>query len=337
MKRLPRPIKSDLKSRRFVWDEERAIRWPYYKILREFSTLKQFYPEIDPYAEVYRMRDNVYACFSESLDGAGDVWSFVIDGPGKAMVIDTGFGIGDFKGLVKKLVGDKPLIVVNTHSHYDHAYGNCQFERCYCSEAEVARMEKKNNPHIWDYLFDENGNCRFTEFDRNDLVKWREYEIVGVEDGHIFDRGAGYEVELVMLPGHSPGQSGYYDHHNHIIFTGDTGGICDAVPGEPYPENCTVEALRDALKKLEPRMDEIEAVFPGHGMLDQTGETLRYLLHAAEAILEDPERYDEMTERFSPSTGETKKIMMKYIYQGSAIRYNRHNVYKKDQLQGAEA
>ena len=67
MKRLPRPIKSDLKSRRFVWDEERAIRWPYYKILREFSTLKQFYPEIDPYAEVYRMRDNVYACFSESL------------------------------------------------------------------------------------------------------------------------------------------------------------------------------------------------------------------------------------------------------------------------------
>lgn len=54
---------------------------------------------------------------------------------------------------------------------------------------------------------------------------------MGVEDGHIFDLGDGYEVELVMLPGHSPGQSGYYDHHNHIIFTGDTAGICDAVPG----------------------------------------------------------------------------------------------------------
>ena len=62
---------------------------------------------------------------------------------------------------------------------------------------------------------------------------------------------------------------------------------------------------------------------------------LRYLLHAAEAILKDPERYDEMTERFSPSTGETKVIMMKYIYQGSAIRYNRRNVYKKDQIKEA--
>ena len=253
----------------------------------------------------------------------------MIDGPKKAMVIDTGFGIGDFKGLVRKLVGDKPLIVANTHSHYDHAYGNCQFERCYCSEAEVVRMQKKNNPAIWDYLFDENGKCRFTEFDRNDLIRWREYEIVGVEDGHIFDLGDGYEVELVMLPGHSPGQSGYYDRHHHIIFTGDTGGICDAVPGEPYPDNCTVEALRDALKKLEPRFDEIEAVFPGHGMLDQTGETLRYLLNAAEAILKNPDNYDEMTERFSPSTGQTRVIMMKYIYQGSAIRYNKNNVYKK--------
>ena len=330
MKRIPRPIKSDLKSHRIVWDEERAIRWPYYKILREFSTLKQFYPEIDPYAEVYQMRDNVYACFSESLDGAGDVWSFIIDGPEKAMVIDTGFGIGDSKGLVKKMVGeDKELIVACTHNHYDHAYGNCQFGKIYCSEAEAYRMQQKNNPHIWDYLFNEDGSCKWTEFDKNDLVEWKkEYEIVAVPDNYIFDLGGGYEVELVMLPGHTPGQSGYYDHHNHIILTGDTGGICDREPGEPYAENCSVEALRDALKKLEPRFDEIEAVFPGHGMLDQTGETLRYLLHAAEAIMKNPANYDEKTERFMPSQNASKTILQKYIYQGSAIRYNPYNVYK---------
>lgn len=330
MKRVQRPIKSDLKSKRIVLDEERAIRWPYYKILREYSTLKQFYPEIDPYAEVYKMRDNVYACFSESLDGAGDVWSYVIDGPKKAMVIDTGFGIGDFKGLVKKLVGeDKELIVACTHHHYDHAYGNCQFGKIYCSEAEVNRMQQRNNPHIWDYLFNEDGSCKWTEFDRNDLVKWeKEYEIVGIPDNYIFDLGDGYEVELVMLPGHTPGQSGYYDHHNHIIFTGDTGGISERIGDEPYGENCSVEALRDALKKLEPRFDEIEAVFPGHGMLDQTGETLRYLLNAAEAIMRNPNNYDEKVERYFPSQNRTKVIYQKYIYQGSAIRYNKNCVYK---------
>ena len=34
-----RYIKSDLKSHRILWEEERPIRWPYMKILREYSTL----------------------------------------------------------------------------------------------------------------------------------------------------------------------------------------------------------------------------------------------------------------------------------------------------------
>lgn len=51
-----RYIKSDLKSHRIRWEEERPIRWPYMKILREYSTLKEFYPDINPYVEAYKMR-----------------------------------------------------------------------------------------------------------------------------------------------------------------------------------------------------------------------------------------------------------------------------------------
>ena len=56
-----RYIKSELKSKKIVWEEEKPIRWSYMKILREFSTLKQFYPEINPYAEAYKMRENTWA------------------------------------------------------------------------------------------------------------------------------------------------------------------------------------------------------------------------------------------------------------------------------------
>ena len=52
--------------------------------------------------------------------------------------------------------------------------------------------------------------------------------------------------------------------------------------------------------------------------------------------MRNPDNYDEMTERFSPSTGQTKVIMMKYIYQGSAVRYNKNNVYKKGGNREAE-
>lgn len=320
-----REIKSELKSKRKVLEIEKPIRWSYMKLLREYSTLKQFYPEINPYAEVYQFRDHLFCIYTESLDGAGDPWMYLIDGPKKCMLIDTGFGVGDLKGLIKKLVGDKPIIVVNTHSHFDHAYGNCQFDTCYCHIQEVWRMEQKNNAHIWDYLFDESGEPKWTEFDKADIIPYRPYEIIGVEDGHCFDLGDGYIVEAVLLPGHTPGQCGYYDHQNHTIFIGDMTGIATALPNEPYAQYCTVQAMNTALKKLQPRFDEIEGVFPGHGMLDQSSLMLQYLLDATEAILADPDGYD-MYKEITVAKGERKKVMMKYVYQGTGIKYTKNNV-----------
>lgn len=322
----PRPIKSHLKSKRIVWEEEKPIRWSYMKILREYSRLKKEYP-VNPYAEVYQMRDHVWAIFTESLDGMGDPWMYLIEGPKKAMLVDTGFGLGDLKGLIREIVPDKELIVVNTHSHFDHAYGNAQFERIYCSEYEVPRMQKVNHAHIWDYLFDETGKPKWTEFDRADLITYHPYEIVGVPDGYCFDLGDGYLVEAVLLAGHTPGQCAYYDHHEKIIFTGDTTGIGPA-SDEPYHEHCSVEMLAECLRKLKPRFSEIKGVFPGHGMLDVSSISLQYSLDACEAILKDPERYDECKEIYIPSSGMKKRIMKKYIYEGSAIRYTPETVYK---------
>jgi len=37
----PREIKSDLKSYRIKFEDERPDRWPYMKLLREYSTLKK--------------------------------------------------------------------------------------------------------------------------------------------------------------------------------------------------------------------------------------------------------------------------------------------------------
>ncbi|MDD3924742.1 MAG: MBL fold metallo-hydrolase [Erysipelotrichaceae bacterium] len=315
-----RYIKSNLKSKKIVWEEEKPIRWSYMKILREFSTLKKEYP-VNPYAEVYQMRDNMWAIFTETLDGAGDPWMYLIDGPKKAMLIDTGFGVGDLKGLVKEIVKDKPLIVACTHAHYDHAYGNAQFEEIYCSKCEVQRMNAINNDKIWDYLFDENGKPKWTEFDRRDLIKYQPYKITGVADGHRFDLGDGYEVEAVLLPGHTPGQCGYLDLYNMTLFSGDTSGISKAKPGELCAENCTVLASRNAFKKLQPRFKDITGVFPGHGALDVSSVSLQYHLDACEAILKDPENYDTCKERYMPSTNTTRKILMKNIHQGTAIRY----------------
>ena len=321
----PREIKSDLKSYRIKFEDERPDRWPYMKLLREYSTLKKFYPEIDPYAEVYQYRDNMWAIYTESFDGAGDPWMYVLEGPEKAMLIDTGFGIGDLKSLVEKLIGDKELIVVNTHAHYDHCYGDSQFEKVYCHEYEVDNLTKKRDPHIWDYLFDEEGKPQFTYFEKEDIVPFHEFEIIGVPDGYTWDLGDGYLVELVHLPGHTPGMSAFYDLHNQDIFIGDTNGIGKPFEDDKYPEYYTVEALRNALRKLSPRFPDIKGVFPGHGTLDQPNVALQNILDAAELVCAHPDVYDAVKE-FS-RWGVTRTIYSKNILQGSAIRYEKDRIF----------
>jgi glyoxylase-like metal-dependent hydrolase (beta-lactamase superfamily II) len=51
---------------------------------------------------------------------------FLIEGTDRAVLVDTGLGIADIGRAVRRLT-DKPLLVVNTHSHSDHRGGNWRF------------------------------------------------------------------------------------------------------------------------------------------------------------------------------------------------------------------
>ena len=90
----PRPINTNIKTKLINPEKEKPSRWSFLKILREHSDLRLFYPEINPNAEVYKMRDNLYCIYYDGIH-CGEMWCYLIDGPQKAMLIDTAFGLGD--------------------------------------------------------------------------------------------------------------------------------------------------------------------------------------------------------------------------------------------------
>ena len=321
-----RYIYSELKSKRKTWEEEHPIRWSFMKILREFSTLKEFYPEITPYHEAYKVRDNTWAVYTESFDGAGDPWMYIINGPQKALVVDTGFGVGDLRGLAEKLTGKKDIVAANTHHHFDHAYGNAQFETVYCHEDEVFNIRNTMNPHIWDYLYDPvTREGIYSEFDPDDIIEYKEYNLVPLKSNECIDLGDGYLVECIPLRGHSTGMSGWLDHQTGCLFAGDLTGVSPAKPGDPHPENGTVERLRDDFTAIVARLDEISGVFPGHGMWDQTNTMLKYELDTLNAILEKPDNADK--KRVMHMLGGDVTVLTKNIHQGTAVKYRSNNVY----------
>lgn len=60
----------------------------------------------------------------------------LIVGKEKALLFDTGYGIGDLKQVVKSIT-ELPIIVVNSHGHLDHMGGNYQFEETYIHEDDI--------------------------------------------------------------------------------------------------------------------------------------------------------------------------------------------------------
>jgi glyoxylase-like metal-dependent hydrolase (beta-lactamase superfamily II) len=319
-----RLINSPLKSRRIKWREpEYPVRWAFTKELREHNKTKKVYA-VNPYAEVYQFRDNLYGIYTESLDGMGDPWMFLIVGPQKAMLIDTGFGVGNLKGLVQEVTGDMPLIVVNTHAHFDHAYGNFWFDRVYCHEYEVPRLKAKQDPHIWDYLFDEHGQCIWTEFDRADIVPYRDYQIVGCPNGHLFNLGKDYDIELIFLPGHAPGHAAYLDKQNRILFAGDAACvgsifISGPQPGDPYGQYATVSGFRNELAKLVARRDEFDSLFPGHGIVDTGTIMLVSILETCDKVIADPENCDSKVDM--TFGGATRTLYRKMVYESGYLCY----------------
>lgn len=297
----------------------------YMKLLREKDSTKRVY-EVDPYAEVYQFRSNVYGILTDSLDGMGDPWMYLIIGPSKAMLIDTSFGLGNLKGLVDEITGGMPLVVVNTHASFDHSYGNTQFDNVYCHHYCVPYLEAKKNPHIWDYFFNEDGSCKWTEFDRSELVPYRDYEIVGCENHQLFNLGEDHEIELFFLPGHQAGHSGFLDKKNRILFCGDDFismrvGIGGPKPGLPYGEYATVMALRNELESLVLRLDEFDSLFPGHFMVDLSSSVVPNLLEACNAVIANPEGYDYLY------TVKGRTAKMKFVKGLGTLAYNDRSVF----------
>ena len=144
-------------------------------------------------AAITRIRPHVYL-----IDDAGESTCYLILGSERALLIDTVNGMEDLRAIVRSLT-DLPVTVVNTHGHCDHIYGNVYFDEAWMHPADNALAAAH-------FAMRESGAepCPFRP----------------LEVGQRIDLG-GEEVEIVGLPGHTPGSIGVLDKKRRLLFSGD--------------------------------------------------------------------------------------------------------------------
>ncbi|MBQ7229305.1 MAG: MBL fold metallo-hydrolase [Oscillospiraceae bacterium] len=164
--------------------------------------------------EIYTVRELETGLFRI---GNSRVFMDLIVGAHHALLFDTGYGFGDLKALVRSLT-DKPLYVVNSHGHVDHACGNAQFGGAWIHPADMALAQEHNGRQM---RMAELETAEVPmDFDLEAYLHLGTGELTPVGEGHIFDLG-GLTLEVINLPGHTAGSIGLWCPEKRLLWVGD--------------------------------------------------------------------------------------------------------------------
>ena len=198
----------------------------------------------------------------------GNVFAYLAIGENEAALIDTGFGIGSLKEYVRTIT-DKPLTVLLTHGHYDHAGGAGEFDHVYIHRDDISLALRGAQKAV------RLAALRDLEYDEADIVPdLQEEQIRTFEEEQEFDPG-GCIVKILPMKGHTPGMCAVlFVQHRTVLF----GDACNSAAFMQLNECTTIREFRDSLlafkKKYENEYDAVLYSHPhnfgGKEILDET-------------------------------------------------------------------
>ena len=180
---------------------------------------------------------------------AENSYLFRRDGSDRALIVDPGEEpdklIGAIEGLGVKLEG-----ILLTHTHFDHVGAVAPVAKATGAEVWVPRLES------------------FVLADINSFVPWPGFgPFESYEAEHLLDGGerlelAGFEIDVLFTPGHSPGHVTFSIPDEAAVFSGDvlfqqSVGRTD-LPGGDWG------TLLESIRLLVDSLPGETAVYPGH-------------------------------------------------------------------------
>ncbi|MEO6806602.1 MAG: MBL fold metallo-hydrolase [Edaphobacter sp.] len=244
----------------------------------EFKNLQRI-PSPDQWFEIYRIAPGVFSIYephqSEQTIG------YLIVGNRQAVLFDTGMGIGDLKKVTTALT-NKPIIVLNSHTHNDHVGNNWQFATIYGVDSEFSRRNAQGSTSDAQAEIKPDEICGSLPagFNRADYAT-RPWKISSyIHDKEIIDLG-GRSLTILATPGHTPDSISLLDSAAGLLFTGDT-----FYPGTIwlYRPETDLTAYEASIKRLAALAPHLKMVLGAHNVPIASPTVLPQLVAAFEAV-----------------------------------------------------
>ncbi|NTV42391.1 MAG: MBL fold metallo-hydrolase [Syntrophobacteraceae bacterium] len=198
------------------------------------------------------------------IEDPGHVQFYLVRGEELAALVDSGMGFRNVRSAIEPLVST-PVIVLNTHWHFDHIGGNAHFERTAIGEVEKS-LVARNIPN--ELLMDLYINpCISEGVPLPPDFNPHEYKITGVTPdftiahGDTFDLG-GRELLAIATPGHTHGSMSFLDGAGRNLLTGDL--VCEGAIYAHFWDSDLDEYIA-SLEHLLARRSDFDRLLVSHG------------------------------------------------------------------------
>lgn len=212
---------------------------------------------------------------------------YLIEGSESAVLVDTGVGVGSLKEVVESITS-KPVTVLLTHGHVDHAMGAGEFDKVYLNPADlpvyaIHSMMPVRQGYVSGAAMSGADPAMLSKVQERDYlpVKAAE-EFHPLEPGMVLQLGE-VSVQILAAPGHTPGSVAVLIPEERILILGDAcnaftylfDGFCPSVA--QYKEN---------LLRLKAETDgKYDRTLFSHGMGDGCTEMIANVIAVCDDIL----------------------------------------------------
>ncbi|MGB8542020.1 MAG: MBL fold metallo-hydrolase [Candidatus Acidiferrales bacterium] len=268
----------------------------------QYKTLERV-PSADPWFEVYKVAPGVFAIYEPHQ--FEEAISFLILGNKRAVLFDTGLGIGDIRRVVTALT-PLPITVLNSHTHNDHVGDNWEFDDIYGMDTDFTRTNAKGSTADAQAELAPGSICGQlpADFDAKSYAT-RLFHITHViHDGDTVDLG-GRVLEIISTPGHTPDEICLLDSKNGLLFTGD-----NFYPGPIwlYRPETDLDAYVTSIARITALAPKLQLLLPSHNVPVADPSQLPKLLSAIEKVR------SEAVEPFDAGNGKVTYTVNGFVF-----------------------
>ena len=209
---------------------------------------------------------------------------FLLVGTERALLIDSGYGLLDLHALIREIT-DKPVTLVNTHGHLDHANGSWQFEQAYLRSEDTEIYQQ----HASSDFLKESLSGKVDAERLNAMTAASPAKLLPLDDMLSFDLGE-RKVTVIHMPGHTRGSACLLDEENHAAFTGDN--LCRSI-WLSLPESLSVAEYKAVLEDTLSIMQKTDIIwnYAAHNpRRTRIQDDIRRFLICCDAILTDSKK-----------------------------------------------